>query len=121
MGVIMKEKLEKQLRAFLVGMSVPVLFSSGCIKFPRGAKVVSPLHLEQLNTDTLRNKFFEYCFTSNNGEDVTASLFSDEEIARVINCSETTSECNYKWDGDVENLKDTIRRSIIRILTSFHN
>lgn len=116
MGVIMKEKLEKQLRAFLVGMSVPVLFSSGCIKFPRGAKVVSPLHLEQLNTDTLRNKFFEYCFISNNGEDVTASLFSDEEIARVINCSETTSECSYEWDGDVENLKDTIKENSILFL-----
>lgn len=109
----MKERLQKKLRAFLIGMSFPVLFSSGCSKIEERAMIISSIHKNVVNVDRLRDDLFSsfsQYFTSNDLEYTgLESLLTDEEIADVIECSKTTSKCDFVWDGDIEKVKGAVR------------
>lgn len=116
----MKEKLKHQLRTFLIGMSFPILFSSGCSKIEDRAEAVSSIYKNVVDGDKLREDLFEsfeQYFSSNNLEYTgLESLLTDEEIANVIEHSKTTSECDFVWDGDIENLKKTIKNNSVQFL-----
>lgn len=113
----MKKKLKQKLRMFLIGVSFPILFSSGCEKTEKAARIFSPIHLACIDADMLRNEFFKSYFTSSDLENtVMEILLSDEEIAEIISLSQTISECDYQWDGNVENLKEKIKDNSVCFL-----
>ena len=55
----MKEKLNNKLRTFLIAMSFPVLFSSGCSKIEDRVAMSSYPHKTIMDADKLRDDFLE--------------------------------------------------------------
>jgi len=116
----MKERLRHRLRAFLIGISFPIVFSSGCAKDTKGESAPDSIYRTIVNEENLESdllhifkKYFDSEILEYNSLE---SLLTDEEIAEVIQRSKTTKECDYQFDGDIETLENTIKANSIQYL-----
>lgn len=105
----MEERLKKKVRAFLLGMAFPILISSGSTEF---------------NTEDLKESMLnsaKHYFISNDMEYTPYEFLlpSDEVIDKIIEASKTTKECSFIWDGDIEQLKETIKNNSIQFLEHY--
>ncbi len=116
----MKEKLNNKLRTFLIAMSFPVLFSSGCSKIHERVAMPSYIHKSFMDVNKLRDNFLEsfaeYFDSIDLEYTAMESLLNDEDIAEIIDYSKTTCECNFEWNHDVSELKKKWRENSIQFL-----
>lgn len=116
----MKEKLNNQLRTFLIAMSFPVLFSSGCSKIEDRVAMSSYPHKTIMDADKLRDDFLESFAQYFDSRDLEytgmESLLNDEEIAKIVDYSKTTCECDFEWNHDVSELKKKWRENSLQFL-----